>query len=121
MCPRMILKALQRQSLKQVRARNNKVAPPDTEWVATGLAFETWVSSRKLVSPEHPSKTSPRQSIHTEISPLRFASVEMTKGRVALYSALVTGKEDRPLMGLRPVFIGPRTLVRTWARSELCE
>ena len=26
-------------------------------------------------------KTFPRQSIHTEISPLRYASVEMTKGR----------------------------------------
>jgi hypothetical protein len=29
-------------------------------------------------------KTFPRESIHTEISPLRFASVEMTKGRAAL-------------------------------------
>jgi hypothetical protein len=26
-------------------------------------------------------ETSPRESIHTEISPLRFAPVEMTKGR----------------------------------------
>jgi hypothetical protein len=29
------------------------------------------------------AKTFPRRSIHTEISPLRFASVEMTKGSVA--------------------------------------
>jgi hypothetical protein len=30
------------------------------------------------------TKTFPRKSIHTEISPLRFASVEMTKERGAL-------------------------------------
>ena len=29
-------------------------------------------------------------------------------------------RKDRPLMGLRPVFLNPRTLVRTWGtRSEL--
>jgi hypothetical protein len=29
-------------------------------------------------------KTFPRMSIHTEISPLRYASVDMTKGRTVL-------------------------------------
>jgi hypothetical protein len=29
-------------------------------------------------------KTFPRKSIHTEISPLRFAPVEMTKGRAVM-------------------------------------
>ena len=33
--------------------------------------------------------TFPRRSIHTEISPLRFASVEMTKGRAALPERVV--------------------------------
>ena len=44
--------------------------------------------------PETPDRRSventfPRGSIHTEISPLRFASVEMTKGRVALPERVV--------------------------------
>ena len=34
-------------------------------------------------------KTFPRESIHTEISPLRCAPVEMTKGRVALPGTVV--------------------------------
>jgi hypothetical protein len=34
-------------------------------------------------------KTFPRESIHTEISPLRFASVEMTKGRAVLPERVV--------------------------------
>jgi hypothetical protein len=34
-------------------------------------------------------KTSPRQSIHIEISPLRCAPVEMTKGRGVLPGRLV--------------------------------
>jgi hypothetical protein len=38
-------------------------------------------------------KTSPRKSIHTEISPLRFASVEMTKGRGALPEREVAGQK----------------------------
>ena len=36
-------------------------------------------------------KTFPRESIHTEISPLRYAPVEMTKGRVALPGRAVAG------------------------------
>ena len=31
-----------------------------------------------------PGETFPRKSLHTEISPLRYASVEMTKGRVVM-------------------------------------
>jgi hypothetical protein len=35
---------------------------------------------------------------------------------------LFWGKVVRALMGLRPVFINPRTLVRTWGtQTELCE
>jgi hypothetical protein len=37
-------------------------------------------------------------------------------------TSVVVGKrqKDRPLMGLRPVFLNPRTLVRTWGtRTEL--
>jgi hypothetical protein len=34
-------------------------------------------------------KIFPRESIHTEISPLRFASVEMTKGRAVLPERVV--------------------------------
>jgi hypothetical protein len=35
---------------------------------------------------------------------------------------LLWGKVVRALMGLRPVFINPRTLVRTWGtQTELCE
>jgi hypothetical protein len=38
-------------------------------------------------------KTYPRKSIHTEISPLRFASVEMTKGRATLPEREVAGQK----------------------------
>ena len=35
---------------------------------------------------------------------------------------LLWGKVVRALMGLRPVFINPRTLVRSWStQTELCE
>jgi len=37
------------------------------------------------------SKTFPRKSIHTEISQLRCASVEMTKGRAAFRGRVVEG------------------------------
>jgi hypothetical protein len=39
-------------------------------------------------------KAFPRKSIHTEISPLRCAPVEMTKGRTALPGRVVA--EQRP-------------------------
>jgi hypothetical protein len=39
------------------------------------------------------SKTFPGKSIHTEISPLRCASVEMTKGRAALPGRIVVGRK----------------------------
>jgi len=39
------------------------------------------------------SKTFPSESIPTEISPLRFASVEMTKGRVVLPGIVVAAQK----------------------------
>jgi hypothetical protein len=41
-------------------------------------------------------KTFPRKGVHTEISPLRFASVEMTKGRAALPGRAVA--EQKPFL-----------------------
>jgi hypothetical protein len=52
------------------------------------------------------SKTYPRKSIHTEISPLRCASVEMTKGRAALPERVVAEQVavfHRPWVGRRPM------------------
>ena len=43
--------------------------------------------------------TIPRKSIHTEISPLRFASVEMTKGRVVYGPEQMSG-EGKPQVSL---------------------
>jgi hypothetical protein len=46
------------------------------------------------------SKTLSRESIHTEISPLRFAPVEMTKGRGALPGTVVAGTGELVLITL---------------------
>jgi hypothetical protein len=40
-----------------------------------------------------PPKTFPGRGINTEISPLRYAPVEMTKGRAALPERVVAGLE----------------------------
>jgi hypothetical protein len=45
----------------------------DVSVVASSARWEIRVRSAR--------KTFPRESIHTEISPLRYASVEMTKGK----------------------------------------
>jgi hypothetical protein len=42
-------------------------------------------------------KTFPRNSIHTEISSLRYASVEMTKGRVVMVRSSGQGKRIQVL------------------------
>ena len=44
-------------------------------------------------------KTFPRKSIHTEISPLRCAPVEMTKGRAVL--------PEREVAEQKPLFVAP--------------
>jgi hypothetical protein len=44
-------------------------------------------------------KTFPRKSLHTEISPLRYASVEMTKGRAALPERVVAEQRERRFSG----------------------
>src|ERR1700677_3852948 len=50
-------------------------------------------------------KTFPGKSIHTEISPLRFASVEMTKGRVVMDRSKGLGDGEPQVPPLRsPVF-----------------
>jgi hypothetical protein len=46
-------------------------------------------------------KTFPRKSIHTEISPLRCASVEMTKGRAVLSWMAVADESRFPPKGIR--------------------
>jgi phosphoglycolate phosphatase len=59
-------------------------AGPETELFGiTNPPADTQVSKSRPGPPTR-SKTFPRKSIHTEISPLRCASVEMTKGRAAL-------------------------------------
>src|ERR1700679_2297642 len=116
MCPRMNLRApksksLKRKSQRQTRAsvagevcRKEKLRPPNLEWVAQVSPLRPGFSSQVGLG-RNTRKTFPRQNIHTEISPLRFASVEMTKGIVGPFTQLWLrdrGK-DRPLMGLRPV------------------
>jgi hypothetical protein len=49
---------------------------------------------KKTARPSAARKTFPRKNIHTEISPLRFASVEMTKGRAVLPESVVA--EQKP-------------------------
>jgi hypothetical protein len=56
----------------------------------------------------HVGLASPRRSIHTEISPRRYASVEMTKGRTALPERVVA--EWKP-------FVPPKVME---APSSLC-
>ena len=50
-----------------------------------------------------PGETFPRKSLHTEISPLRYASVEMTKGRVVMARS----------RGQRTETAGPSTSLRS--------
>ena len=53
-----------------------------------------WILSSPHFSPAR-SKNISRKSINTEISPLRFASVEMTKGRGALPGRVVAVEDGR--------------------------
>jgi hypothetical protein len=65
-------------------------------------------------------KTFPRKSIHTEISPLRFAPVEMTKGKTVLPERVVA--EWKPLCitlgGLKPILFSNYSLWKH--RLPLC-
>jgi hypothetical protein len=54
--------------------------------------LESVRENRKKQHATLPRKTFPREVVNTEISPLRFASVEMTKGRVALPRRVVAGQ-----------------------------
>src|ERR1700728_4111072 len=56
-------------------------------WIVTYCSYGKGGSRKE--TPSALSKTFPGKSIHTEISPLRCAPVEMTKGRAALPLSVV--------------------------------
>src|ERR1700728_822781 len=66
-------------------------------------------------TPGRVAKTFPGKSIHTEISPLRCAPVEMTKGRAVLPGTVVA--EQEPLFITLGGTAGPSTALRSGRKT----
>jgi hypothetical protein len=68
-------------------------------------------------------KTLPGKSIHTEISPLRCASVEMTKGRVVMTRSSGLAMEETAVAPLRcaSVEMTKGRVVMTWSSGLAME
>jgi hypothetical protein len=97
--------------LSAPRSRKSGYAPIEmTILLDVEISITYPFSLSKYSKREHPStalrtgrKTFPRRSINTEISPLRCASVEMTKGRVTLPREAVAGPRFSSPCGIKPM------------------